>query len=113
MNDKQLVDFAAKACGFAVKHDELNYPWRSDKPHEVFDPLHNGDDAIELVVTLNLSVLTGFNLKGEPHQGAATMLGSHDDLRETHVPYGDNPKAAWRRSVVLAAAAMGKAKDGN
>lgn len=113
MNDKQLVDFAAKACGFEVLRDELNYPWRSDKPHEVFDPLHDGNDAIYLVVTLNLSVLTGFDLKGQPHQGAATMLGAHEDLRETHVPYGDNPAAAWRRSVTIAAAKMGEAKDGN
>lgn len=113
MDDKELVDLAAHACGFSVNRDELDYPWWSDKPHEVFDPLHNGDDAIEIVVTLNLSVLTGFNLKGEPHQGAATMLGSHDDLRETQVPYGDNPKAAWCRSVVTAAAIMGKAKNGH
>jgi len=113
MDDKQLVDFAAKACGFEVLRDDLNYPWRSDKPHEVFDPLHDGNDAIYLAVTLNLSVITGFGLDGKPNQCAATMLGAHEDLRETRVSYEDNPAAAWRRSVTIAAAKMGEAKDGN
>ncbi|QNJ57414.1 hypothetical protein Dolphis_108 [Pseudomonas phage Dolphis] len=114
MADRELLELAAKAAG-QIQFD----PFRGVFRHliemgflgEDWNPLNDDGDALRLAVKLNLSIITSWGFDGKPSGSVGAMLGSHEDLRLTNTDHGDDPCAAWRRAIVLAAAEMGKAID--
>lgn len=112
MNDHELLEQAAKAAGYAVewvRNSGCFYRCEEEIGRESWDPLDDDGDALRLAVKLNLSIITSWGFDGKPSGSVGTMLGSHEDLRITSTKHGDDPCAAWRRSIVLAAAEMGRA----
>lgn len=106
VTDRELLELAARAAGYDLEYDVTGLPFRKDAG--AWNPLTDDGDALRLAVKLNLSIITGWGFDGKPSGSVATMLGSNEDLRLTTVQHGDDPCAAWRRSIVLAAAEMGR-----
>ena len=96
MNDRELLELAAKAVGHAID--------RIDAMHEPEDwacwnPLTDDGDALRLAVKLSLMLDTAYN--GCTAVGSATLC-------EILEPHNGDPCAATRRAIVRAAAEIGK-----
>lgn len=108
MNDRELLELAAKAAGIEKSYysesDGLAYLWRSDQRFgdEVFSPLTDNGDALWLAVKLNLSA--DF-FDDEIKVGYTPNDNECDQVSE---PVGADPYAATRRAIVRAAAEIGK-----
>jgi hypothetical protein len=90
MTDRELLELAAKAAGIE------GYCW---------NPLYNDGDALRLAVKLNIRV--------EPNvidcYGDTTSSTFVDFIGgEFTAPHNNDPYAATRRAIVLAAAEMGR-----
>jgi hypothetical protein len=90
MNDRELLEAAAKAAGIEIKY---NYLGMQDARCE-WNPLDDDGDALRLAVKLNLIVHKGF---------VYTPTGRLFDHRDYANPY-----AATRRAIVRAAAEIGR-----
>lgn len=120
MTDKQLLELAAKAAKYDYRirkeidpysrRDEYNFYLRNrsisrKQDYEIYwNPLANDGDALRLAVKLGLFVDT---------YDAEILVGWVVDkdsmLSETlDQPKGNDPYAATRRAIVLAAANIGK-----
>jgi hypothetical protein len=88
MNDKELLEFAAKAAG--VEDEMLVFGW--------WNPLTDDGDALRLAVKLSFDIHVDSNL---------TEVIYLNETTEAHL--GD-PYSATRRAIVRAAAEIGKAK---
>lgn len=120
MEDRELQEMAAKAADIKICHTWLSDKgkvwssiWAKDKLTGVdtttlWNPLSNDGCALRLAAKLNLSIITSWGFDGNPSGSVGAMLGSSEDLRLTSTKYGDEPCAAWRRAIVLAAAEIGK-----
>lgn len=111
MNDKELLELAAKAAGIELKWgtDETAYSndifpgyWR------IWNPLRDDGDALRLAVKLGLDVC----IDTLAEIGARThVIGFFDTASSETVnaieKYGD-PYAATRRAIVRTAAEIGK-----
>lgn len=103
MNDKELLELAAKAAGIEGAWVAWPFPpggwFRLNQGGATWNPLTDDGAALRLAVKLNMNVdivtgassaqLIGVAFCSEPHQGT-------------------DPYAATRRAVVRAAAAIGK-----
>lgn len=109
MDDRELLELAAKAAGLiAVDGVYLIARDSSGEPHE-WNPLTDDGDALRLAVKLGISFYEGNN------EGAATFAGYY--LHTSKQPnrerfcienHGNDPCAAARLAIVRAAAAIGK-----
>ena len=99
MEDKELIELAAKAAGLRVKvasnsgiglkvHGNCNW----------WNPLTDDGDALRLAVKLEIELWFG--------NGGLNASGMSMDIEED---YGEDPAAATRRAIVRAAAAIGEA----
>jgi hypothetical protein len=108
MNDRELLERAAKAAGYTVKgegvdiadaftclvvnagHGTRRFRW---------NPLADDGDALRLAVRLSLDIFTNDG------DGGHTSVGGGTDVfvQEKH---GTDPLAATRRAIVRAAAAL-------
>lgn len=114
MNDRELLELAAKAAGIAIHHwtdgcEPHDCPVLNDginKAIILFDPLTNDGDALKLVVKLNLDI----NAYPKSQEVAAVQhrqnIGAYHRSIER---IRDNPYAATRRAIVRAAAEIGRA----
>jgi hypothetical protein len=105
MNDRDLLEAAAKAAGIDI-NKFVNQVTDYDSPHygipaiqrgstwDTWNPLENDGDALRLAVDLRLSI----DLAGRMTQ---TETPSGDLFGELH---NGNPHAATRRAIVHAAA---------
>jgi hypothetical protein len=118
MNDKELLELAAKAVGIELLSEEwkdeggfIYYYYKIHGDTQGWNPLNSDADALRLAVKLNMTI----NIGGFCHWGAVTdvttpwhikqkLTGIHP---ETH---GDDPYAATRRAIVRAAAEIAKAE---
>lgn len=101
MTDRELLEYAAKAAGYKMADVLPNYPmWREG--YGIWNPLTDDGDALRLAVKLHLCIDT-FNVDEEEHSVAWKTLAT--ECRENH---GGRPYAATRRSIVCAAAEIGK-----
>lgn len=112
MNDRELLELAAKAAGIAVVRSRLEDPLCMDMCVErsfrnkgqiagPWNPLTDDGDALRLAVKLNLQPRQGVNLVSvlRPDKG-----GNDENYRD----HGGDPCAATRRAIVRAAAEIGR-----
>jgi len=96
MNDRELLELAAKAAGLRVNfHPAASYNW---------NPLTSDADALRLAVKLKIAV----DFDGIENGTAQAM--QTDGARWEIEPYGTDPYAATRRAIVRAAAELGRSK---
>ena len=98
MNDRELLELAAKAAGIEVgRYDDgagFNYP----DTNAWWNPLTDDGDALRLAVKLRIEIRLG------PHDAMA-----HQGFRRSHAEsYGSDQYAATRRAIVRAAAEIGR-----
>lgn len=93
MDDKQLLEAAARAAGFNPIRWGDDYPggWLLEGEQESWNPLTDDGDALRLAVKLELTVLPGLARDGEGRLSSES---------------GDDPYAATRRAIVRAAASL-------
>ena len=113
MNDRELLELAAKAAGikgkfgdkFNIGPDEVDctdlFFVEDDSNCAVWNPLTDDGDALRLAVKLELEIC--FNNQEEGTTVWCPAIG--DWLPEKH---GDDPCAATRRAIVRAAAGIGR-----
>ena len=109
MNDRELLELAAKAAGIELKwHHSHNdaYARRNGEYWAVWNPLTDDGDALRLAVALNLQV------EADSFNGDTIVVGNLAIGRLLECvtePHNDDPYAATRRAIVRAAAEIGKA----
>jgi hypothetical protein len=110
MNDRELLEAAAKAAGIDIKCfvDKVT---DCDSPHygifaiqlgstwNTWNPLEDDGDALRLAVRLNLRIRTNFNVSH------ADCFGDDRNIFTQYIE--DDPLAATRRAIVCAAADVG------
>ena len=102
MNDKELLELAAKAAGIEIISDaEEKGLWIKHK-FLAWNPLTDDGDALRLAVKLNLGVSIPIHqtIKAD----VVCFRYSRVSIREE----GNDPYAATRRAIVRAAAAIGQ-----
>ena len=99
MNDRELLELAAKAAQIMVN------PWHekyglllSDFDFEPWNPLTDDGDALRLAVKLLFEIDFGLGSIAIRHSTGIKIIEA----------YNDDPYAATRRAIVLAAAEIGK-----
>lgn len=101
MNDRQLLEFAAKAAEIEVYWCELdNCHWLIDDS-DSFVPLDNDGDALRLAVKLHLKIDV------MPWGTIATKWDESMPI-DNAIRHNDDPYAATRKAIVRAAAEIGK-----
>ena len=102
MNDKTLLELAAKAAGIEIYTQVGNtILYKIGKYLGHWNPLTSNDDALRLAVKLDMGIEVMKALK-EVRVGD----GCGEIITER---YSDDPYAATRRAIVRAAAEIGKA----
>lgn len=91
MEDKELIELAAKAAGVTGTWHRSGFVAYSGWSGSVFDPLNDDGDALRLAVSMNL-------LYGKVLSRIVTE--NHED--------GDDIYATTRRAITRAAAQIGK-----
>jgi hypothetical protein len=104
LTDMELLELAAKASGNTI-YSTAGLGVRSVMH---WNPLTDDGDAFRLAVKLDLSIITSWGFDGKPSGSVGAMLGSNEDLRLTSTKHNGDPYAAWRRTIVIAAAEIGK-----
>ena len=122
--DRKLLELAALAAGLVYEHPGLAYPvgfkeqvatWHpvtsecdqfEHIPLTEWNPLADDSDALRMAVKLGLVVCVMNEIKTTGIYLPAEHIGGKFDETERH---GNDPYAATRRAIVLAAAEIGKA----
>lgn len=109
MEDRELLELAARAMGYEIEHFRGAAEKLSVVPPGIinfvyWNPLADDADAFRLAVKLGLSLEIG-----EPGFGDV-QAGKRDNWACEWLN-GDNPCAATRRAIVRAAAEIGKKID--
>lgn len=98
--DRELLELAAKAMGDDVVQFRGHYLHDRDQYYFRWNPLTDDGDALRLAVKLQIDV------KQYGDRVAAWFEGGF--IGTGFIPYYDDPNAATRRAIVLAAAEIGK-----
>lgn len=105
MDDRELLELAAKAAGYAkfdwLAGDGVMNVYHADGLHEYWSPLADDGDALRLAVRLQMAVST-------PLSYSATAKCADVRCRVTEEECGHDPFVATRRAIVRAAAAIGR-----
>lgn len=105
MNDKELLELAAKAAGMEGRYDEVTDVFYTDDAmngREWWNPLTDDGDALRLAVKLNMGI--SIPIFKKPRADVIAFRNSLVNVIEE----GDDPYAATRRAIVRAAAEIGK-----
>lgn len=103
MNDRELLELAAKAAGI---NTEGQYAYSSilTDDDKIWNPLTDDGDALRLAVKLHLTID-----RSEVKPAAVVYCDWQDrPLVQTIEDHGNDPYAATRRAIVRAAAEIGK-----
>lgn len=100
MNDRQLLELAAKAAviEWIASLDEGLTVGESIMECRLWNPLADDGDALRLAVKLKMQILA---FRDWCSAGSYVQCGERED-------YGNDPYAATRRAIVRAAAEIGK-----
>lgn len=109
MNDKEMLELAAKAVGINLRWNHDRWPMDADED-EGWDPLNDDGDALRLAVELQIEIYTGHDECGNAEQfvGYSSASGRILYVCESYEP---DPHAATRRAIVRAAAEIGRSKE--
>lgn len=109
MNDRELLEAAAKAAGLQTRADDYGKLRASPDGHwwPVWNPLESDGDALRLAAKLGMEISVAFA------QVYACRFGAIEGS-EINEPHGESHSnadvfAATRRAIVRAAAAIGSA----
>jgi len=104
MNDRQLLELAAKAAGINLEWDGHPDKWQpmyyEGKTYHSFDPLTDDGDALRLAVKLHMDVRAPKCVNDSAKANNIYSCDVHDDEPD--------PYAATRRAIVRAAAEIGR-----
>jgi hypothetical protein len=119
MNDRELLEYAAKACGidgaYGVASDDYYYDGNvegiltilPDGQSYVWNPLTNSGDALELAVKRGMEVNTDWaKLCVRVWDGIGEYY--YEQLSTDSINCDIDPYAATRRAIVRAAAEIGR-----
>lgn len=116
MTDRELLELAAKACGYDISHHwnalraEMKPPVAAlciDSVSTAWDPLNDDGHALRLAVKLGVAIYppddegSGATTSIQETYGGGWIVEDDDDRSD--------PFAATRRAIVRAAAEIGKA----
>lgn len=103
MNDRELLELAAKAAGITLKWSSSDdVPPRIAKTWHNWNPLTDDGDALRLAVKLHIDIRQ-FMYRDRQMDCLVDRLGKGFVER-----YTDDPYTATRRAIVRAAAEIGK-----
>ena len=116
MNDRELLELAAKAAGIPIaetniklgvypKEDWLNSKEANGRLSPWWNPLVNDGDALRLAVRLAIRI----DFFNHPEDQLASASPLYHDVLPCEEAYGEDQYAATRRAIVRAAAEIGKA----
>ena len=122
MDDRKLLELAAKAAGITIPKpnpwfaysDRDGFIWMNMDGSAVekrFNPLNDDGDALRLAVKLKMDVLCFQQDGGRPYSIAEAGQHDVDPVYYGKDRHKGDPYAATRRAIVLAAAAIGEAKQ--
>ena len=110
MNDRELLEMAAKAAGLEVIGEGANTAYLivqdEDGHSSGWSPLADDGDALRLAVKLEITPSKHDDTVVASRSASWRNGAAHCSLWE---PAGDDSYAATRRAIVRAAAAIGKA----
>ena len=111
MNDKELLELAAKSAGLrVVSYDDFLGCMRIASDGSVtgygWNPLTDDGDALRLAVKLGLDIVQRASLCDGPLEAVVWVYQGSCFIE----PYTDDPCAATRRAIVRAAAQIGAGK---
>ena len=101
MDDRELLELAAKAADVELKYDSFGLSANSDREYNYWNPLIDDSDALRLAVKLGLQMY--IFLADDDIGISNTQVNRRFTEHHTNDPY-----AATRRAIVRAAAAIGK-----
>ena len=105
MTDRELLEFAAKAAGYALGdgwgelRDGIIVNGTGHGDGDIWNPLNDNGDALRLAVKLQLAIAIDSDRSWSHHVNV--MMGSE-------VMHNGDQEAATRRAIVRAAAELGK-----
>ena len=101
MNDRELLELAAKAAGYddAWWSEPFGYVLLRSEGNRAWDPLANDGDALRLAVKLEINVLP--NMEATSARNPSYTKWCNEDART-------DPYAATRLAIVRAAAEIGR-----
>lgn len=106
MDDKKLLEMAAKAAGIEGEWDgdefKISVSFRNFYNYETWNPLTDDGDALRLAVKLSLCV------DSDSRARATRVLIGNDDSKGASEEHDNDPYAATRRAIVMAAAEIGR-----
>ncbi|MFW0750131.1 hypothetical protein [Pseudomonas aeruginosa] len=113
MNDRELLELAARAAGYKLSWSYDNHCcWINEMRHNfdvTWNPLTDDGDALRLAVKLDITI-------GPEHPdvvGKSLCRASWSNRNMSLGEYGDGDKpSAYRRAIVRAAAEIGKSMGG-
>ena len=111
MNDRELLELAAKVAGVYLEWDGPPTQWQpmyyQGKTYHSWNPLTDDGDALRLAVKMGVDMYFGDD-EGTTTANVGAALGEGKPFRYCVEPLGDDPHAATRRAIVRAAAEIGK-----
>jgi hypothetical protein len=115
MTDRELLELAAKAAGYDIKHHVNSTVIRGcyfSLDRKNWNPLTDDGDALRLAVKLNMDVSSD-EFNNDSMCIVSKGIGNHSISKIcSHYGYGDK-YAATRRAIVMAAAEIGRNHDMN
>ncbi|HHM6104655.1 TPA: hypothetical protein ACRL9Z_001757 [Pseudomonas aeruginosa] len=120
MNDRTLLELAARAAGMNIQRSRLDDPLHRDflmngegvrNPGQCsfpWNPLTDDGDALRLAMTLELGVVC--KRQSDPYEMNRSVVTSPYRVNQIRItePHQDDPASATRRAIVRAAAEIGK-----
>ena len=98
MNDRELLEMAAKACGLEEAKMRIEF--------NQWNPLTDDGDALRLAVKLDIDFYMGAG--DGPEAWAGYYLPGRENKKHACQPVNGDPYAATRRAITRAAAEIGR-----
>ena len=106
MDDRTMLELAAKAAGLEPKSDGVIYAGFGARE---WNPITDDGDALRLAVKLNIGVRSHGPDHWQQPNVAVALWDFGDKSGRVTVEHGDDPQRATRRAIAQAAAAIGRA----